>query len=154
MNKFTKKLRDPYMIDNNELLDFLSRVPSDVQVVSWRRTRLRRNFYRGIDNPYTKGTVHPKLEKEDREFHPLPIPVLLAVSSKHPEHSAVHVCLERVTVILCHNPNTHCSLHARRYIVVTSCEYGRLVYMLRDLVVLDIWTKDTLLTLPFQDKIN
>ena len=33
MNKFTKKLRDPYMIDNNELLDFLSRVPSDVQVV-------------------------------------------------------------------------------------------------------------------------
>lgn len=37
VNKFTKKLRDPYMIDNNELLDFLSRVPSDVQVVgnSW-----------------------------------------------------------------------------------------------------------------------
>ncbi|KAF3848496.1 hypothetical protein F7725_014993 [Dissostichus mawsoni] len=34
VNKFTKKLRDPYMIDNNELLDFLSRVPSDVQVVS------------------------------------------------------------------------------------------------------------------------
>lgn len=34
MNKFTKKLRNPYVIDNNELLDFLSRVPSDVQVVS------------------------------------------------------------------------------------------------------------------------
>uniref|UniRef100_A0A673ADQ2 Multiple C2 domains, transmembrane 1b n=1 Tax=Sphaeramia orbicularis TaxID=375764 RepID=A0A673ADQ2_9TELE len=34
VNKFTKKLRDPYMIDNNELVDFLSRVPSDVQVVS------------------------------------------------------------------------------------------------------------------------
>lgn len=33
VNKFTKKLRDPYNIDNNELLDFLSRVPSDVQVV-------------------------------------------------------------------------------------------------------------------------
>ncbi|KAK5620706.1 Multiple C2 and transmembrane domain-containing protein 1 [Crenichthys baileyi] len=33
VNKFTKKLRDPYMIDNNELLDFLSRVPSDVQMV-------------------------------------------------------------------------------------------------------------------------
>uniref|UniRef100_A0A7N8WLX6 Multiple C2 domains, transmembrane 1a n=1 Tax=Mastacembelus armatus TaxID=205130 RepID=A0A7N8WLX6_9TELE len=32
VNKFTKKLRDPYTIDNNELLDFLSRVPSDVQV--------------------------------------------------------------------------------------------------------------------------
>uniref|UniRef100_A0A8C7CDR6 Multiple C2 and transmembrane domain containing 1 n=1 Tax=Oncorhynchus kisutch TaxID=8019 RepID=A0A8C7CDR6_ONCKI len=33
VNKFSKKLRDPYTIDNNELLDFLSRVPSDVQVV-------------------------------------------------------------------------------------------------------------------------
>uniref|UniRef100_A0AAZ3NZY7 C2 domain-containing protein n=1 Tax=Oncorhynchus tshawytscha TaxID=74940 RepID=A0AAZ3NZY7_ONCTS len=33
VNKFTKKLRDPYNIDNNELLDFLSRVPSDIQVV-------------------------------------------------------------------------------------------------------------------------
>uniref|UniRef100_A0AAQ6A513 C2 domain-containing protein n=1 Tax=Amphiprion ocellaris TaxID=80972 RepID=A0AAQ6A513_AMPOC len=32
VNKFTKKLRNPYAIDNNELLDFLSRVPSDVQV--------------------------------------------------------------------------------------------------------------------------
>ncbi|NXX86656.1 MCTP1 protein, partial [Urocolius indicus] len=33
INKFTKKLRSPYAIDNNELLDFLSRVPSDVQLV-------------------------------------------------------------------------------------------------------------------------
>uniref|UniRef100_A0A673W7F3 Multiple C2 and transmembrane domain containing 1 n=1 Tax=Salmo trutta TaxID=8032 RepID=A0A673W7F3_SALTR len=33
VNKFTKKLRDPYNIDNNQLLDFLSRVPSDIQVV-------------------------------------------------------------------------------------------------------------------------
>ncbi|XP_029283290.1 multiple C2 and transmembrane domain-containing protein 1-like [Cottoperca gobio] len=36
VNKFTKKLRNPYMIDNNELLDFLSRVPSDVQVMHYR----------------------------------------------------------------------------------------------------------------------
>ncbi|KAM3874223.1 multiple C2 and transmembrane domain-containing protein 1 [Diretmus argenteus] len=36
VNRFTKKLRDPYMIDNNELLDFLSRVPSDVQVMQYR----------------------------------------------------------------------------------------------------------------------
>ncbi|ELW70734.1 Multiple C2 and transmembrane domain-containing protein 2 [Tupaia chinensis] len=36
INKFTKKLRNPYSIDNNELLDFLCRVPSDVQkVMSW-----------------------------------------------------------------------------------------------------------------------
>ncbi|XP_038164939.1 multiple C2 and transmembrane domain-containing protein 1-like isoform X3 [Cyprinodon tularosa] len=35
VNKFTKKLRDPYRIDNNELLDFLSRVPSDVQMMQY-----------------------------------------------------------------------------------------------------------------------
>ncbi|XP_053336868.1 multiple C2 and transmembrane domain-containing protein 1 isoform X2 [Clarias gariepinus] len=40
VNKFTKKLRDPYTIDNNELLDFLSRVPSDVQVVQYRELKL------------------------------------------------------------------------------------------------------------------
>uniref|UniRef100_A0A4W3H6Z8 Multiple C2 and transmembrane domain containing 2 n=2 Tax=Callorhinchus milii TaxID=7868 RepID=A0A4W3H6Z8_CALMI len=34
MHKFTKKLRNPYTIDNNELLDFISRVPSDIQKVS------------------------------------------------------------------------------------------------------------------------
>ncbi|XP_054916632.1 multiple C2 and transmembrane domain-containing protein 1 isoform X4 [Poeciliopsis prolifica] len=39
VNKFTKKLRDPYMIDNNELLDFLSRVPSDVQMMQYRELR-------------------------------------------------------------------------------------------------------------------
>ncbi|XP_048383486.1 multiple C2 and transmembrane domain-containing protein 1-like isoform X3 [Stegostoma tigrinum] len=33
IHKFTKKLRNPLLIDNNELLDFLSRVHSDVQVV-------------------------------------------------------------------------------------------------------------------------
>ncbi|XP_067105611.1 multiple C2 and transmembrane domain-containing protein 2 [Osmerus mordax] len=35
INKFTKKLRDPYAIDNNEVLDFLRRVPSDVQKVQY-----------------------------------------------------------------------------------------------------------------------
>ncbi|XP_007578167.1 multiple C2 and transmembrane domain-containing protein 1 isoform X3 [Poecilia formosa] len=39
VNKFTKKLRDPYMIENNELLDFLSRVPSDVQMMQYRELR-------------------------------------------------------------------------------------------------------------------
>lgn len=33
VNKFTKKLRNPYTIDNNEILNFLKRVPSDVQKV-------------------------------------------------------------------------------------------------------------------------
>ncbi|XP_069022839.1 multiple C2 and transmembrane domain-containing protein 1 [Embiotoca jacksoni] len=40
VNKFTKKLRDPYMIDSNELLDFLSRVPSDVQVMQYRELKV------------------------------------------------------------------------------------------------------------------
>ncbi|XP_054630973.1 multiple C2 and transmembrane domain-containing protein 1 isoform X4 [Dunckerocampus dactyliophorus] len=43
VNKFTKKLRDPYSIDNNEILDFLSRVPSDVQVVQYRELKLDPN---------------------------------------------------------------------------------------------------------------
>lgn len=33
IHKFTKKLRNPYAIENNEVMDFLSRVPSDVQMV-------------------------------------------------------------------------------------------------------------------------
>lgn len=40
IHKFTKKLRNPYAIDNNELLDFLSRVPSDVQKVQQAELRL------------------------------------------------------------------------------------------------------------------
>uniref|UniRef100_A0A8C8BEH1 Multiple C2 and transmembrane domain-containing protein 2 n=1 Tax=Otus sunia TaxID=257818 RepID=A0A8C8BEH1_9STRI len=49
INKFTKKLRNPYAIDNNELLDFLSRVPSDVQKVGneWPPE--------GSQNPLSKG---------------------------------------------------------------------------------------------------
>ncbi|KAI4790684.1 hypothetical protein KUCAC02_034471, partial [Chaenocephalus aceratus] len=46
VNKFTKKLRDPYMIDNNELLDFLSRVPSDVQVMHYRELRVDPGHFR------------------------------------------------------------------------------------------------------------
>ncbi|XP_070599124.1 LOW QUALITY PROTEIN: multiple C2 and transmembrane domain-containing protein 1 [Erythrolamprus reginae] len=39
INKFTKKLRSPYAIDNNELLDFLSRVPSDVEMVQYQELK-------------------------------------------------------------------------------------------------------------------
>ncbi|XP_061873768.1 multiple C2 and transmembrane domain-containing protein 1 [Colius striatus] len=39
INKFTKKLRSPYAIDNNELLDFLSRVPSDVQLMQYHELK-------------------------------------------------------------------------------------------------------------------
>ncbi|XP_041966689.1 multiple C2 and transmembrane domain-containing protein 2 [Alosa sapidissima] len=39
VNKFTKKLRNPYAIDSNEVLDFLERVPSDVQKVQYSELR-------------------------------------------------------------------------------------------------------------------
>ncbi|NXI26690.1 MCTP1 protein, partial [Sterrhoptilus dennistouni] len=39
INKFTKKIRNPYAIDNNEILDFLSRVPSDVQVMQYHELK-------------------------------------------------------------------------------------------------------------------
>uniref|UniRef100_H3DPI3 Multiple C2 domains, transmembrane 2a n=1 Tax=Tetraodon nigroviridis TaxID=99883 RepID=H3DPI3_TETNG len=39
VNKFTKKLRNPYTIDNNEILNFLKRVPSDVQKVQYSALR-------------------------------------------------------------------------------------------------------------------
>ncbi|XP_026113015.1 multiple C2 and transmembrane domain-containing protein 2-like [Carassius auratus] len=39
VNKFTKKLFNPYAVDNNEILDFLKRVPSDVQKVQYSEPR-------------------------------------------------------------------------------------------------------------------
>ncbi|KAG5270040.1 hypothetical protein AALO_G00187960 [Alosa alosa] len=39
INKFTKKLRKPYAIENNEVMDFLSRVPSDVQKAQYTELR-------------------------------------------------------------------------------------------------------------------
>ncbi|XP_023673047.2 multiple C2 and transmembrane domain-containing protein 2-like isoform X1 [Paramormyrops kingsleyae] len=43
INKFTKKLRNPFAIDNNEILDFLQRVPSDVQKVQFSEGRMFAN---------------------------------------------------------------------------------------------------------------
>ncbi|KAL5004431.1 hypothetical protein ScPMuIL_017887 [Solemya velum] len=39
INKFTKKLRAPNAIPNNELLDYLSRVPSDSELIQYRELR-------------------------------------------------------------------------------------------------------------------
>ncbi|XP_074651718.1 multiple C2 and transmembrane domain-containing protein 1-like isoform X2 [Tubulanus polymorphus] len=39
INKFTKKLRAPNAIPNNELLDYLSRVPSDKELLMYRELR-------------------------------------------------------------------------------------------------------------------
>ncbi|KAJ1361380.1 hypothetical protein KIN20_020611 [Parelaphostrongylus tenuis] len=40
VNKFTKKLRNPHYIDNNEVLDFLSRVPCDKEMHEWREYKV------------------------------------------------------------------------------------------------------------------
>jgi len=39
INKFTKKLRAPNAIPNNELVDYLSRVPSDKELIQYRELR-------------------------------------------------------------------------------------------------------------------
>ncbi|XP_062516683.1 multiple C2 and transmembrane domain-containing protein 1-like isoform X2 [Corticium candelabrum] len=39
INKFTKRLRKPNFIPNNELLDYLSRVPSDDELLQWCETK-------------------------------------------------------------------------------------------------------------------
>ena len=39
INKFTKKLRAPNAIPNNELLDYLSRIPSDKELMMYRELR-------------------------------------------------------------------------------------------------------------------
>lgn len=40
INKFTKKLRNPNFIPNNELLDFLSRVPSDAEIKAYEEVKI------------------------------------------------------------------------------------------------------------------
>ncbi|XP_068191681.1 multiple C2 and transmembrane domain-containing protein 1 isoform X2 [Antennarius striatus] len=54
VNKFTKKLRNPFAINNNELLDFLSRVPSDVQVMQYRELKLEPG-----QSPSKRGRTNP-----------------------------------------------------------------------------------------------
>ncbi|KAL1271829.1 hypothetical protein QQF64_030845 [Cirrhinus molitorella] len=54
IHKFTKKLRNPYAIENNEVMDFLSRVPSDVQMTQY--TELSScSFY----SPYRRRKASP-----------------------------------------------------------------------------------------------
>lgn len=43
INKFTKKLIRPDFVPNNELLDFLSRVPDDEEIVDYRELKLMSN---------------------------------------------------------------------------------------------------------------
>jgi len=49
VNKFTKKLRAPNAIDNNELLDYLSRVPSDRELVCFSLLSLSLSLSLSLD---------------------------------------------------------------------------------------------------------
>ena len=40
INKFTKKLIRPDFVPNNELLDFLSRVPDDEEILDYRELKM------------------------------------------------------------------------------------------------------------------
>ena len=39
-NKFLKKLFKPNAISNNELADFISRVPDNEEIVSWNKNKV------------------------------------------------------------------------------------------------------------------
>ena len=36
LNKFSKRLRNPHYVENNEITDFLSRCPTNQQLDEWR----------------------------------------------------------------------------------------------------------------------
>ncbi|KAK6045602.1 hypothetical protein COOONC_16894 [Cooperia oncophora] len=57
INKFTKKLRNPHYIDNNELLDYLSRVPCDRDLLEWREYTL---------TPSSNGKEKDKAKLKDK----------------------------------------------------------------------------------------
>lgn len=54
VNKFTKKLRAPDSIANNELLDYLSRVPSDRELVCTSLPGVALTFLRWAVSPTKK----------------------------------------------------------------------------------------------------
>uniref|UniRef100_A0A672JI55 Multiple C2 and transmembrane domain-containing protein 2-like n=1 Tax=Salarias fasciatus TaxID=181472 RepID=A0A672JI55_SALFA len=62
VDKFTKKLRNPYTIDNNEILDFLKRVPSDVQKVRVQfYIQIGREFPEDVSAPLMSSCSKPLL---------------------------------------------------------------------------------------------
>ncbi|XP_076373658.1 multiple C2 and transmembrane domain-containing protein 1-like [Tachypleus tridentatus] len=56
INKFTKKLRNPHAIPNNELLDFLSRVPDNNEKIMYKDIRPNVSLMTEVDKRKTKKT--------------------------------------------------------------------------------------------------
>uniref|UniRef100_A0A915EQH5 C2 domain-containing protein n=1 Tax=Ditylenchus dipsaci TaxID=166011 RepID=A0A915EQH5_9BILA len=85
INKFSKRLRNPHYIDNNELLDFLSRVPSDKELRCHYRHH-RHESYRQSINSTTNAYIQLEANRADNN--------LLATTSgsaqKRLNYSAIH----------------------------------------------------------------
>ena len=58
INKFTKKIRKPNAVGNNEVLDFLSRIPSDPELVGTV------SFYLGKDEGEVYWVFSPFKNKD------------------------------------------------------------------------------------------
>ncbi|XP_022252034.1 multiple C2 and transmembrane domain-containing protein 1-like, partial [Limulus polyphemus] len=56
INKFTKKLRNPHAVPNNELLDFLSRVPDNDEKIMYKDIRPNVSLLTEADKRKTKKT--------------------------------------------------------------------------------------------------
>lgn len=55
LNKFSKRLRNPHYVENNEITDFLSRCPTNQQLDEWRELSSHTPKSRG--KAYRKGKV-------------------------------------------------------------------------------------------------
>ncbi|KAK5986038.1 Multiple C2 and transmembrane domain-containing protein 2 [Trichostrongylus colubriformis] len=61
INKFTKKLRNPHYIDNNELLDYLSRVPCDKELMERKQYKVNK------ETPLSNGNEKEKTKIKDEK---------------------------------------------------------------------------------------
>ena len=66
LNKFSKRLRNPYYIENNEITDFLSRCPTNQQLDEWREftaSNYKSGGRKGRKNKVRQNTSDTKLKR-------------------------------------------------------------------------------------------
>ena len=64
INKFSKKLIRPNYVTNNELLDFLSRVPDDEELLDFRELRLYQDDAAAVSGQGKKSQTQKKKQKQ------------------------------------------------------------------------------------------
>ena len=69
INKFSKKLIRPNYVPNNELLDFLSRVPDDEELIDYREMKLENEQSGSVHASPTKKHHHnaPNTDKKKKK---------------------------------------------------------------------------------------